>query len=203
MKRLFYLSILVLIGLMPIVTGCGESKADREARIKTERERQDSIRMERERAERLEKERLEKERLEKERLEAERLELARLEAEREAKKWKGASSLSEFKSKLPGTIWGATRKRGDFYFKFRITDNKIIVTAHINSDLGADSQFGEPKVKIIDSWKELDKHNGFTVIACEEGADKDFSTILGFVKGQSDALWGTMDGTIPLKQIIE
>ena len=79
MKRLLYLSILVLIGLMPIVTGCGESKADKEARI--EAARQDSIRE----AQRLEEERLEQERLELERREAEekeRLEQERLEEER-------------------------------------------------------------------------------------------------------------------------
>ena len=195
MKRLFYLSILVLIGLMPIITGCGESKADKEARIKAER--QDSIRMERERAEELEKDRLE----------AERLEIARLEAEREAKKWKGASSMSEFKSKLPGTFWGATRKRGDYYFKFQITDNQIIITTHIDSNLSADSQFGEPMVEIIDSWKDLDGQDAFTVTAYQAGVDKDdwstIPTMLAFRKGQPDAQWATIDGVIPLKQIIE
>ena len=53
-----------------------------------------------------------------EHIQKEQEEQARLEAEREAKKWNGATSLSEFKSKLPGTTWGATRKRGDFYFLY-------------------------------------------------------------------------------------
>lgn len=173
------------MGLLPIATSCGESNADNEAQI--EAESQEAIKAESERAEQLEKD--------------------HLEAEPEAKKWKGASSMSEFKSKLPGTIWGATRKRGDFYFKFQITDNQIIITTHIDRNLSADSQFGEPMVEIIDSWKDLDGQNAFTVTAYQAGVDKDdwstIPTMLAFRKGQPGAQWTTIDGVIPLKQIIE
>ena len=81
MKRLFYLSVLVMIGILPVLTGCGENKAEQEARIETAR--QDSIRE----AQRLEEERLEEERLEREKREAEEREREREKEMREGPSW--------------------------------------------------------------------------------------------------------------------
>lgn len=193
MKKYFYL---LAAGLMAAsLTSCGNSTtAEEKDTAQIEQQDQESIREANERAEA-------------ERIKKEQEEQARLEAEREAKKWKGATSLSEFKSKLPGTSWGATRQRGDFYCKFEITENKIITTFYVSSDFSEDSKVGEPMVEIIDSWKDLDGQNAFTVTAYKEGADKDdwstVPTMLAFRKGKPDAQWATVDGTVSLKQIIE
>lgn len=177
------------------ITSCngnGGNSTQQDNSAQLEQQKQDSIREANAEAERIKKEKEEQ---------------ARLEAEREAKKWKGATSLSEFKSKLPGTTWGATRQRGDFYFKFEIANNKIITTTYLSCDFSEDSKVGEPMVEIIDSWKDLDGQNAFTITAYKEGADKDdwstVPTMLAFRKGKPDAQWATVDGTIPLKQITE
>lgn len=81
---------MAVLGIIPIITGCGESKAEKEARLA--KERQYSIRISQEKEEKrrkIEEERVLKEkqeRLEQERLEAERIEQERLEAEAEKEK---------------------------------------------------------------------------------------------------------------------
>lgn len=192
MKKYFYFLFVTLFVTMPVtLASCGgNSASNQEESAKIEQVKQDSINQANGKAERIKKEQEEQ---------------ARLEAEREAKIWKGVSTLSELKSKLPGTVWGATRKRGDFYFKFEIKGNQIITTAYINSDFSEDSKFSESSIEIIDSWKELDGQNAFTVTAYEQGADKDdwatVPTMLAFRKGKPDAQWATIDGIIPLKQL--
>ena len=118
--------------LFVAMTGCGESKSERAARI--EKERQDSIARveaikEAERKAFIEEEKARKQdsiNAEKKRIEQLRQDsIQKAEEEREAKTWKGVSSLSQFKSKLPGTTWGATDMRGDFYYKFHITHDKV------------------------------------------------------------------------------
>lgn len=190
-----YLNILIIAIMAVVMTSCndkGKNASQQDNSAQLEQQEQDSQSEADAEAEHIQKEQEEQ---------------ARLEAEREAKKWNGATSLSEFKSKLPGTTWGATRKRGDFYFKFEITNNQIITTAYYSSDFSEDSKFGDPTVEKIDSWKDLDGQNAFTVTAYEAGANKDdwstVPTMLAFRKGKPDAQWATVDGTIPLKQITE
>lgn len=191
-----YINIAIIAIMTVVMTSCngngGTTSTQQDNSTQLEQQKQDSIR---------------EAHAEAERIKMEQEEQARLEAEREAKKWKGVTSLSEFKSKLPGTTWGATRKRGDFYFKFEITNNKIITTTYHSSDFSEDSKVGEPMVEIIDSWKDLDGQSAFTITAYKEGADKDdwstVPTMLAFRKGKPDAQWATVDGTIPLKQITE
>lgn len=198
-KTMLALTIAIMTMVMTSCNGDGGTSTQQYNSAQSEQQNQDSIREADSEAERIKKE-------QEENLKGEE-EQARLEAEREAKIWKGATSLSEFKSTLPGTTWGATRKRGDFYFKFEVSGNKIITTAYYSSDFNEDSKFGDSTVEIIDSWKDLDGQNAFTVIAYEAGADKDdwstVPTMLAFRKGKPDAQWATVDGTIPLRQITE
>lgn len=111
MKRLFHLSIFVLIGLSPIVTSCGESNADKEARIAQERE---EIRRE-ERA-RLEQEKQEQARLESERREAERKEQERIQKEKEQQGRFGNATRNDFPSILSGTTWVTEKQDQKFSF---------------------------------------------------------------------------------------
>ena len=82
-----------------VMTSCngngGTTSTQQDNSTQLEQQKQDSIREANAEAERVKKEQEEQ---------------ARLEAEREAKKWKGVTSLSEFKSKLPGTTWGRQEK---------------------------------------------------------------------------------------------
>ena len=199
-KTVLTLTIAIMTMVMISCKGDGGTSTQQDNSAQLEQRNQDSIREADAEAERIKKE-------QEENLKREEEEKARLEVEREAKIWNGATSFSEFKSKLPGTTWGATRKRGDFYFKFEVSGNKIITTAYYSSDFSEDSKFGDPKVEIIDSWKDLDGQNAFTVTAYEAGADKDdwstVPTMLAFRKGKPDAQWATVDGTIPLRQITE
>ena len=95
MKK-FYLMIFVAFSI--VISSCDNQAKQREI----EKQRQeDSIRV----AENVKKELAEKEA--KEKAEREKRE-AEERAEREAKTWTGASSISELKSKLMGTIWETT-----------------------------------------------------------------------------------------------
>lgn len=203
--------------LFVAMTGCGESKSERAARI--EKERQDSIARveaikEAERKAFIEEEKARKQdsiNAEKKRIEQLRQDsIQKAEEEREAKTWKGVSSLSQFKSKLPGTTWGATDMRGDFYYKFHITHDKVYIEAYLTNDFDEKSQVGKGSYEDIDRWYE-DSDGYFTIKAYSEremerkrnGHPMVVPTQLCFKNNSTLAIWATLDGGIKLKQIIE
>ena len=212
-----FIKIIILLSLMTFVS-CEGNKADRKTVI--ENERQDSIA----RVEIAKKEAHEKHVKDSIQEELKRVEQARqdsiriaeenerrLQAEREAKVWKGVGTLSQFKSKLPGTTWGTTTTRGHYYFKYNITSEKIYITAYLTEDFDERSRVGEEEYETIDRWYE-NSHGYFTIQAY---SDRDMEkkreglgmftvpTELCFKKDSSTAIWATIDGGIRLKQIIE
>ena len=122
-----------------------------------------------------------------------------------SKRWKGASSIAEFKSKISGTKWGSTRKRGEFYWIFEIKNNKLYSTSYLRSDFNPASKIGGTVVADIEQWREKDG-KAFAIVASSPNADKSslgyVPTVLGFQKDGSGATWATIDGTIPLVQIL-
>ena len=120
-----------------------------------------------------------------------------------SKRWTGAKTLSEFKSKLPGTSWGATKKRGDLYVKYDIKSDRIYITTYLDSNFT--KKFGEGWTEYIDEWREKDG-KVYAVVAYRAGDDKkDWSTVptvLGFKIGSPDAYWAAVGEVIPLKQIL-
>ncbi len=199
MKQYIFL-MLVIFSLIPM-TSCSSSSTEKteasesvqtnQAEIDAQRQ-QDSIREAQATAERLKRE-----------------EEARIAAEKEAKKWKGVATLSELKDKLPGTTWGATRKRGDFYFKFHFTTNSVIITSYTKSDFSEDSRFGGTEKEKIEDWRPMNNGSGFMVVSCEEGIDRnsiEFQTGFAiskfvFAKNSPTVQWIPAGDNIPLKQI--
>ena len=97
------ISTLIIAITVMALTSCNSGHSSKQDEVTTS-EKQDSIRQANAEADSIKKAQEEQARLEADSMKKVQEEQARLEAEREAKKWKGATSRSDLKSKLNGTI---------------------------------------------------------------------------------------------------
>ena len=122
-----------------------------------------------------------------------------------SKKWTGATSMSNFKSKISGTTWGTTTKQGDFYYAFTIKGDDLIINTYITSDFDPAGKMGNTMTEKIKEFTEKEGKSGkvFFIIAGDTSSNifGINATILGFSSNSASGWWSTNVGTLKLKQI--
>lgn len=161
------ISTLIIAITVMALTSCNSGHSSKQDEVTTS-EKQDSIRQANAEADSIKKAQEEQARLEADSMKKVQEEQARLEAEREAKKWKGATSRSDLKSKLNGTTWETTSPYSvtGLHYQFKINGNSVTMRSSLPTrNYDDEKEWGEPFNMTIDDIAEPKK--GLYCVICK------------------------------------